>query len=456
MALTTKTVALIVVLLLVGGFAAGWFLRTPVPEVALEPPAIPTEVVFGALLPLTGDLSSLGESSEAALELAVEDVNQYLSSIGSETSVKLIVEDTGTDPAVALEKLKSLAGKGVKLVIGPQSSAEVETVKSYAEENGILLISQSSTAPSLAIPGDNLFRFCPDDTGQAEAMVRLMWVDGIIAVIPIWRGDVWGDDLSEATKGNFEKLGGTVIDGVRYAPTPKDFSAELESLNSKVSQAIAQYGADAVGVNLIAFEEVVAIFTQAQNDTVLSSVKWYGSDATALDKELVNNAQAAQFAVRTGFPNPLYGEEEETEKDELVKGQIREKIGRIPDAYAVAAYDALWVATQAYLATGGINDSDALKKALTQTAESYFGATGWTKLNQVGDREFFDYDFWAVTEDNGTFKWERVARYQVDPGSLGRLIYEKKAHRGSPHSGSSWSTPTMKAWNGSKTSRRGL
>jgi branched-chain amino acid transport system substrate-binding protein len=275
MALTTKTVAVIAVLLLVGGFAAGWFLRTPAPEVAPQP-----EVVLGALLPLTGALSSSGESTQAALELAVEDINEYHSSIGSKTSVRLIVEDTETDPAVALEKLQNLAGKGVKIVIGPDSSTEVEAVKAYADKNGILLVSQSSTAPSLAIPGDNVFRFCPDDTHQAEAVAMLMWADGVRVVIPLWRGDVWGDDLSKATKDSFEELGGTVIDGIRYSPTTEDFSAELGYLNSKVSQAIAQYGdVDSVGVYLLAFGEVVPIFIQAQNYTSIAKVKWYGSDS---------------------------------------------------------------------------------------------------------------------------------------------------------------------------------
>jgi len=178
MALITKTVAVIAVLLLVVGFAAGWFLKTPAPEVAPQP-----EVVFGALLALTGSASSMGESSEAALELAVEGVNEYLLSIGSKTRISVIVEDTKTDPAVALEKLQSLAGKGIKVVIGPQSSAEVETVKAYADENGILLVSPSSVAPSLAIPGDNVFRFCPDATHQAEAVARLMWEDGVKVIM---------------------------------------------------------------------------------------------------------------------------------------------------------------------------------------------------------------------------------------------------------------------------------
>ena len=73
----------------------------------------------------------------------------------------------------------------MRVVIGPVCSAEVETIKAYAEENGILLVSPSSVVPSLAIPDDNVFRFCPDATHQAEAIARLMWEDGVRVVIPL-------------------------------------------------------------------------------------------------------------------------------------------------------------------------------------------------------------------------------------------------------------------------------
>ena len=68
------------------------------------------------------------------------------------------IEDTKRNPDVALEKLKSLADKGIRIVIGPQTSAELNKVKYYANNNGILLISYSSTATSLAIAKDNIFR----------------------------------------------------------------------------------------------------------------------------------------------------------------------------------------------------------------------------------------------------------------------------------------------------------
>jgi len=384
----------------------------------------PNEIVLGVLLPLTGDLSSSGETANASLEIAARDVNQYLYDVGFEIRVKLIVENTNTDPKVAKEKLGELADKCVKVVIGPGSSAEVKAVAAVAKERGILVISHSSTAPSLTFPRDNVFRFVPDDTHQGEAIAKMMWGEGRRAVIPMWRGDVWGDGLFKETKSSFEKLGGRMIDGKRYSPTSEDFSEELKSLNSKLSQAIKQYGVDSVAVQLIAFKEVEIIFTQAQNYPSLSRVKWYGSDGTAINKALTSNKQAAQFAARAGFPNPIVSEFI-TDKSELIKKQIRKRIKRDPNIYALVAYDVLWIVTKAYLATGK-KTCDALKKAVRQEAKQYTGITGWTFLTEAGDRKFGNYDFWSVVEENGTFKWKRTAIYRISPILPGKVIYLDK------------------------------
>ena len=175
--------------------------------------------------------SSLGESEDAAIKIAIKDVNEYFSKSNSNTRVGLIIEDTQTNPAISLEKLQDLAAKGVRIVIGPGTSAEIQEVKDYADKNGILLVSPSSTAPSLAVPGDNIFRFVPDDTHQAQAISKKMWQDGVRVVVPMWRTDVYGNDLLNATKYNFEMLGGRVVDGVGYIPRTGDFSASLNRIN---------------------------------------------------------------------------------------------------------------------------------------------------------------------------------------------------------------------------------
>lgn len=55
-------------------------------------------VKIGALLPLTGTLSSFGESSAASLRIGLKDINEHFIKSHSNTRVELIIEDTKTDP----------------------------------------------------------------------------------------------------------------------------------------------------------------------------------------------------------------------------------------------------------------------------------------------------------------------------------------------------------------------
>jgi branched-chain amino acid transport system substrate-binding protein len=420
MTVSPKVLAVVAVLVLVCGFTAGWFARVPVPAQPEE-----REFVIGALLPLTGDLAFAGNAGAAGLELAIEDVNTYLAASNSELRVRVIIEDTETSPDVAHERLQELAARGVAIVLGPESSAEVDAVQAYAADKGIVLLSQGSTAPSLAIPNDNLLRFRPDDTHQAEAIAQLLWNDGVKLLIPVWRGDVWGDDLADATKRSFEALGGMTVAGVRYNPEATQFSAELEQVNGLVSDALAQYGdTDAVAIQLMAFDEVVPLFSEAASYPLLASVRWYGGDGTALDANLLTTPEAARFALDTGFSNPFYAPPE-TEKYERLEQRVREQIDSSLTAYAATFYDAVWVATLAHLATDGTEDAATLNQALHETADLYFGATGWTTLNEAGDRAFGDYDFWAIETVNGSYEWVRVARYEVSPGLPGTIQYEQ-------------------------------
>jgi len=288
-------------------FAGANIIVIPAPNNSKHP------VTLGALLSINGASSSVGESEEAGLRLAVRDVNDYFSKTNSDVRIGLVVEDTHTDPSRSLEELKDLAAKGIRIVIGPSTSAELEAIKDYANNNGIILLSPSSTAPLLASPGDNIFRLVPDDTHQAQAIAVQMWKDGIRVVVPIWRTDVYGNHLVSEMKVDFKKLGGTVVDGVGYFPPIGHFSTSLNRINliiwnqqlsplsTKLIQAIAQYGADKVGVYLVAFDEVVPILIQAQDHPEFSRVKWYGSDGTALNNGLIKNFDAAIFAKKQLF-----------------------------------------------------------------------------------------------------------------------------------------------------------
>jgi len=372
-------------------------------------PTITGPITIGALLSLTGDLRSFGENERAGLELAQSDINAWLAAARPGVTVELAIEDTATQPDQALQKLQSLAAKGIKFAIGPLSSREVRNLKTYADQNNILIISQSSTAVDLAVGGDNVFRFIPDDRAQGPALARLMWDAGIRLYVPIWRGDTYGDGLKGATEDAFKKLGGEVDPGIRYNPDAKEFGTEVATLATKTQDAISARGAKAVAVHLIAFEEAVTILTDATKRDVLKQVRWYGSDGTAGSGALQTDPVSAEFSLTTKFLNTIFAPTA-SEIFSRVREHVKSQVGREPDTYTYTIYDILWVTTLAILNVGKY-DPMAVKQVFPVVAERYYGASGRTVLNEAGDRVGGDYDIWALEKTDGAFEWKIVGTY---------------------------------------------
>ena len=145
-------------------------------------------VKIGVLASLTGSGFSLGRNTVAALRIAAADL-QNIHPQYNPVRFRFLVRDTQHDPSRALNAIQDLHARGVKIIIGPQTSSEVAMIKPFADAHDILVISQGSTASSLAIPGDNILRFCPNDRREAEALVALLQHDGIRAIVPLWRND---------------------------------------------------------------------------------------------------------------------------------------------------------------------------------------------------------------------------------------------------------------------------
>jgi branched-chain amino acid transport system substrate-binding protein len=371
------------------------------------------EVKLGFLASMTGVLASFGENELAAAEFAAEQVNEMLASMGADWTIKIEVEDTQTEPDIALEKTESFAARGITLLVGPLSSAEVRAIKGYCDANKILAVSQSSTAPDLAIADDYIYRFCPtDELGQGPAMARIMLDDEKQYIIPVTRNDAWGIGLKEAGKKRFEELGGTFLEGIDYAPEAIEFSMEASNLAGKVSSAVDTYGADNVAVWHISFEEVNAFFTAANEYDVLSTVKWYGSDGTSLSGAILEDETVAEFAFKVGgYPCTIFTPTHSPKWEEVRQNNL-EKIGREPDSYSYGVYDVVWAYAYSLLAVDKY-DPEAVRVVLPTVTRSLFGASGWIDLNDAGDRKAGDYDIWVIGEPvvPGVLEWEHYGTW---------------------------------------------
>ncbi|MCS7102463.1 MAG: ABC transporter substrate-binding protein [Candidatus Korarchaeum sp.] len=438
--MSTKLVYVMILVALLIGTGLGYMLRgdggattvtttvtkTVTPPAPAEAAGLKGEIYVGALLPLTGPLGSFAENDMVVLKLAEKDVNTWLEQVGAEWRVKVIFEDTALDPKQTLDKVQALHARGVKMFIGPMASSEVKEIKGYVDANKLLVISQSSTSPALAIAGDMIYRFCPPDEFQGAASAKATFDLGMRYVVAVWRGEAWGDGLVDSYEKAFaellrssgekgEVLGKSNGKGIRYDPEAKEFTAIVSQLASIVGDLVKEYGQDRVGVFYAGFGEYVQFAAAASQYEILRKVKWIGSDGTALLGDIQTNENVAKFSYETKFISPMFGTLSPLQ--ERIASEVKRQLGRLPESYAYAAYDALW---QIAIALEIVDSYDpvAVAKVLPSLTQKWHGATGTFKLNENGDRAFSDYMFWMVVPSDGKYEWKVAASYSYEKGTI--------------------------------------
>ncbi len=372
-------------------------------------------ILIGALLPLTGDLADIGLAYQSALRQALQTITNQ----PGMPRLRLIVSDTRTDAGVAFDALQDLHARGCRIVFGPESSEECRILKMFADANGMLLISSSSTAVPLALPEDNLLRLAPADAEQAAALADMMARDGITDIAILARTDIYGEGFMDALIREHAARGGAVF-ASNYCPRALAFIPEVVSnMADQVAARIAECGAQRVGVVTILFDEGIDALGAAAAHAPLGAVRWYGTDGMAQNNALLQNAPAAEFAALTrytcsiagSFTNPLYG---------AVAARIATETGGVAVRYyPMAAYDGLTIAARVLQEYGSSQTLPELKARIKAAAGLCRGCTGPIAFNDADDRSDGTFDFYRVSAVDGGFAWEDLAG-QV-PGVPARL-----------------------------------
>jgi branched-chain amino acid transport system substrate-binding protein len=385
----------------------------------------PREVRIGALLSLTGDGATLGNTSKAALEIAARRWNA--SGQGKQVKVQLDIENTDLNPEQAQAALTRLADRGVRIVIGPQSSSEVAAISDQAGARGVILVSQGSTASSLAQPDDSVFRFVPTDRVEGRASVDLMLRNGAETIVPMWRNDRGNTGLADSVRAAATASGATVSPGVVYEPDTADFTTALNDVSGQLQSLIAKAGADKVAVYLAGFEEVADVLSTARTVPGIDGVRWYGGDGSAQTKALLASGPAtfATMAKVRGYPSPLVAlPADQAKKDAELLGQISKRAQATADAFTLAAYDAFSVAARTLADAAVDADAETLRVAFAAHADGAKGVTGTIRLDAAGDRVSTPYIFWSVCQrKDEDARWRDTGRWTPasDPTTPGRV-----------------------------------
>jgi branched-chain amino acid transport system substrate-binding protein len=347
-------------------------------------------VQLGALLPLTGDNSALGENTSRAVELVAAQVEKA----GSPISVELDLQDDGTNESIAQSAVQELLSKNVDAIVGSVPTPVCLAVVDSIVQAETPMIAPGCTSPQLSDyeDGGYFFRTAPPSDIQGEILADQAYADGHRKMAVMAVNNSYGQPIAEAFIAHFEELGGEVATDVKYDAAAKTFSAE--------TQQVANAEPDAV--MLIAYYETGAaiVFDAAQRG--LLDIPWYAGDgvrdASFPEKAVPSDPTALASWKGTGLG--VSDSDAYTAFDEAYQAEY----GAAPGAFAPQAYDAAWIAILASALAGqgdgdvqaeiaNVTDPDATacfaEDCLDLVAEgehvSYQGATGAVSFNDAGD-----------------------------------------------------------------------
>jgi len=403
----TLAIVLLVVGLVVGG-GVGYF---------AAPTQTETEIITETVevMPLSGETVQIGyiASSTAGLETAqphieqmmVPDYNEYTAKLGYDVEFDYLIDDATGQDAVHLEKVQGFKSIGVNIFIGGGWSSQAASALGYCNDNDMLMWSASSTSPTLMIADDNLLRMCPTDLVQAPAIARMLESHGIKALVIIQRGDAWADGIYNILAPEWEANGGVILEKIRYAAEVQEFSSYLQQAETVITNAIATYGAEHVGIDIISFQEATTMLQQAEDYPNVYSTVWFGSDGTALTPQIEDDApeQAAHVKLYSTLAAPA-----ESEKYMNLAERYDALLSMPYGYYTACTYDIGWVLLETILES---QSTDALVNLELQapTCFNSFGASGWNRLNEDGDRYAANYQIWAYRLDDAGAGEEFVA-----------------------------------------------
>lgn len=375
-------------------------------------------VSIAAFAPLTGDFASYGARGKLAMERAEADIAKFTSEANLPITFKFLYEDTETKANVTLEKLKAMAAQGVKIAIGLLDSSDMRLIMGYANANKIAVLTAFSTVAELGVANDYVFRPIPHDEMEGVALAEMVKDMGFTHAVLLVRKDPCDLSIANRFVKEFQSRGGKVLERVEFAGGTKEFSGEISSLERAADPAVKEFGPRKVAVVTLTWEDLALVLSQAQaRKSSLLSLTWTGGDAVAQSSVILRDA--GDVASKVSIISPMYSAPSSAKREALLQ-YAQKQIGETLDIYSLVTYDCAWLAALSALCAQS-GDGEAIKAVLPHVAYNYYGVSGWTELDELGDRKALNVDFFAVKEVNGSPSWNKVSEYDAATGTLSKV-----------------------------------
>ncbi len=378
---------------------------TEAPTTTAAPAPAGDPLILASLMPLSGDLASLGPGIALGAALAVEQINAAGGINGQ--PVQLIEGDSGCDGAVALTSLNDVIAQGAQGVMGAACSGTSLAILDTAIAAEVVMVSPSNTSPQFTKIDKKGFyaRTAPSDLLQGDVLASLLVEDGVQTVSIISRADSYGRGLAEATAAAFEAAGGTVKTIVYHATDATEFTSEVTAVGKGAPDAI-------VG---ILFPETGCGVLQPAFEQGLLDTPWYMTDGV---KDAGLASLCGLGTALDGFKGTAPGSAAGEAKDAFEAAYAGVSADGSPTfIFAPQAYDAVMLmaisaaangVTGPEIASGLVAASSGGEKCIGVACIAlaadgvdvdYVGASGEIELNAVGDPTAATYDIWTTEGD---------------------------------------------------------
>jgi branched-chain amino acid transport system substrate-binding protein len=351
--------------LLKGAAAASLAGAFPMPAIAQGAP-----LKIGFMLPYTGTFAKLGKFIDDAFRLNVELAGGKLGG----RAVEYVQVDDESEPAKATDNMNRLVGRDkVDVVVGTVHSGVAMAMAKVAKDSSTLLVVPNAGANEVTGPmcAPNIWRTSFTNWQPCYPMGKVMYDAGHRNVMTItWRYAA-GQQMVDAFKENFLKLGGKVTDEL-YLPFPQvEFQALLTQIAQKKPDAVFSFFAGGGAVKFVKDYAAAGLRT---------SIPLYGAGF------LTDGTLQAQGADAEGIKTTLhYADDLDNPANKKFLAAFKQKTGQDGDVYAVQGFDAAALLNVGLTATkGDFAAKDAMYAAMRAAKiDSPRGPISFSKANNV-------------------------------------------------------------------------
>lgn len=328
------------------------------------------EILIGHFGSMTGSEATFGESTDNGIKLAVDELNAAGGIRGKK--VKLITYDDKGDTREAGTAVTRLINKdSVVAVIGEVASGLSLAGAPVCQENGVPMVSPSSTNPKVTKIGDMIFRVCFIDPFQGSVCAKFAYENDRIkaskAAILTDQASPYSVGLQEEFEKAFVALGGTIVSKQTYQGGDQDFSAQLTSIRGSEPDVVFVPGY---------YTDVGNIALQARKLGLTKPL--LGGDGW----DSVKLGEIAGEAINGCFYSNHYSQEDPSPRVQEFIRKYSERHKQIPDGLAALGYDAARIVFEAMSRTESL-DGPALAAEISKTKD-FDGVTG--KISIDADR----------------------------------------------------------------------